>query len=308
MVNSKDLVAVSSRSFSKDPVLRQYIKNHFRHVKFNDKGVKLVDEELVDFLCGANRAIIGLEKIDKLLISKLPELKAICKMGTGIDKVDCDELNRRKIFFSATPGLNKRSVSELVLGLILTLLRQLKKVNTLVCQGIWSQPMGRLLSNKTVGIIGYGDIGQDLSKLLSVFDCKCLVYDVRVIKPLVASVKQVNLDILLSYSDIVTLHIPLLPENFHFIGHDEFLKMKKGSVLINTARGGLVDEHELYLALKNGLLASAAVDVAENEPFVSEKLLMLDNVFVTSHIGGSTREVIQSMGKKAVDVLIGIDI
>ncbi|HLB43374.1 MAG TPA: phosphoglycerate dehydrogenase [Gammaproteobacteria bacterium] len=302
-MNSQELVVVTSRSFSKHPILRRRLQEKFSQVRFNEKGIELTGKLLIDFLQGARRAIIGLEIINEEILSYLPNLKVICKMGTGIDKIDIQALQRRQIAFTHTPGINHRSVSELVLGMIFVLMRHLPQVNTSICQGKWLQPKGRLLSEKTVGIIGFGSVGRDLSKLLSIFNCKCLIYDVQQHHELMPHVLQVNLNTLLVESDIISIHIPLLPENFHFIGSNEFTKMKKGSIFINTARGGLVDEQSLYEALVSDHLSAAALDVFENEPIISKNLLSLENFFATSHIGGSTDEAIEAMGMMAINNL-----
>lgn len=307
-MNNSELVAVTSRSFSKHPILRERLQERFSQVKFNEEGIKLAGKSLIDFLNGAKRVIIGLEIIDENVLSCLPDLKAICKMGTGVDKIDLEALKRRQIAFTHTPGVNKRSVSELVLGLVFTLFRHLPKVNAVINQGGWQQPKGRLLSNKTIGIIGFGAIGQDLAKLLSVFDCRCLVFDMQKCDYLMPHVLQVDLETLLKESDIISLHIPLAKENYYFFGNKEFTKMKKGSVLINTARGGLINEEALYGALSNGHLSAAALDVFEHEPKVPEKLLALENFFATSHIAGSTEEAIEAMGIMAIDNLERLEI
>ena len=250
-MNNTELVAVTSRSFSKSLTLRQRLQARFSQVKFNEEGVKLTGQALINFLSNARRAIIGLEIIDDSLLNALPNLRAICKMGTGIDKIDLEALKRHHIIFSHTPGVNKRSVSELVLGLIFTLLRHLPTVYSAINQGIWQQPKGRLLSQKTVGIIGFGAVGQDLAKLLSVFDCRCLIVDVQSCDKVTPLVSQVDLETALKESDIITLHMPLTLENYHFFDTEEFAKMKSGAILINTARGGLVNENALYHALNN---------------------------------------------------------
>ena len=298
-----ELVAVTSRSFSRNPILRQRLLANFPQVRFNEEGIKLTEEYLVRFLTGAKYAIIGLEIINDSLLNELPDLKAICKMGAGIDKIDLEALKRRQIIFSSTPGANKRSVSELVLGLIFALLRHLLSIHAIVSQGGWQQPEGQLLSNKTVGIIGFGAVGQDLARLLSVFGCQCLIYDIQNYNNLMPNVVQVDLDTLLYRSDIISLHVPLLPENYHLLGVNEFAKMKKGAILINTARGGLVDEDVLYDFLQSGYLFAAALDVFEDEPNVPNRLLKLTNFFATSHIGGSTKEAIEAMGMMVIDSL-----
>ncbi len=302
-MHKQELVAVTSRSFSKHPVLRQQLQQQFSQVKFNEEGTSLTGKPLIDFLQGAKRAIIGLEIINDEVLNELPDLKIICKMGTGIDKIDIHALKRRQIAFAHTPGVNQRSVSELVLGMILTLLRYLPKVNAAIHQGDWYQPKGRLLSNKIVGIIGFGAVGQDLARVLTIFNCQCLIYDVQSHSKLMPHILQVDVERLLRESDIVSIHIPFLPENFHFMGINELTKMKRGALLINTARGGLVDEQALYEVLVSGYLSGAAFDVFENEPEVPKNLLMLKNFFATSHIGGSTDEAIEAMGMMAIEHL-----
>ena len=297
---TRELVAVTSRSFSRSKSLRQCLQARYAQVRFNDEGLKLKDESLVRFLSGAKRAIIGLETIDEDLLDQLPDLQVICKMGTGTDKVNLDAIKKRNIIFSHTPGVNKRSVSELVFGLIFMLLRRLPVVQTLVKQGCWEQPTGQLLSTKTVGVIGYGAIGQDLVALLCAFGCNCLIFDVQYHDVLIPQVLQVDLDTLLAQADIISLHIPLLSENYHFFDENKLFKMKKGAILINTARGGLVDEIALHKALVSGQLFAAAMDVFEYEPEVPKNLLKLNNFIATSHIGGSTEEAIEAMGRLAI--------
>lgn len=305
---SSELVAVTSRSFSKNSKLCELLRARFSNVKFNEKGEKLTGDALIDFLNGAKRAIIGLEMINDELLQRIPTLKAICKMGTGIDKIDFTAIEKHNIQFTHTPAVNKRSVSELVLALIFTLIRKLPLVNNLIQQKQWQQPTGNLLSNKTIGIIGFGAIGQDLAKLLSVFDCKCVVYDVRQYENLPVHVSQVRLEELLKIADIITLHIPFNPENRYFLDVYEFSQMKQNAILINTARGGLINEETLYDALTKGHLAAAAMDVFENEPHIPEKLLKLENFYATSHIAGSTEEAIEAMGLLAIENLAKIKI
>lgn len=302
-MHAHELVAVTSRSFSKHPILRTKLQKIFPAVKFNEGGLQFVGQSLVDFLKGATHAIIGLERIEGEMLYHLPDLKVICKMGTGIDKIDLNSLKERRISFFHTPGANKRSVSELVLGLIFTLYRHLSQVNERVHHGVWSQPKGQLLSNKTVGIVGFGAVGQDLLLLLRAFNCRCLIFDIIEHPVMMQGASQVSLENLLTQSDIISLHIPLTPQSRYFLDTDEFAKMKKNAVLINTARGGLVNEKALYNVLKNRWLAAAALDVFEEEPRVSKELLSLDNFFATSHIAGSTEEAIEAMGSMIIDYL-----
>ncbi len=303
-MNNQQLVAVSSRSFSKHPILREKLRSHFSAVKFNESGEKLEGTALIEFMRGASHAIIGLELIDHAFLSALPNLQIICKMGTGTDKVDSKALREHDVEFFHTPNVNKRSVSELVLALIFTLYRYLPQVNKAVHQGHWLQLKGNLLTGKVIGIIGYGAIGRDLSELLAAFQCKCLIYDLYQQNDLLSHVQQVDLHYLLSMADIISLHIPYTKENKHLINRDKIASIKSEAILINTARGGLIDEKALYVALKDKRIRAAALDVFEMEPLLSSELLKLDNFFATSHIGGSTEEAILSMGLKAIENLV----
>src|SRR3990167_2628950 len=303
MSEKTGLVAVTSRSFSTHPLLRQQLQKEYINVKFNESNEQLTGEKLVNFLQGAEKAIIGLELIDEILLAKLPDLKVICKMGTGIDKIDFKALNQYNVAFTHTPGVNKRSVSELVLALVFTLLRHLPAINANVKKDKWRQLRGTTLTGKVVGIIGFGAIGRDLAELLKGFNCQCLIYDVIEHNNLPSHVTQINLEKLLMNSDIVTLHVPLTLNNYHFIDKPQLSKMKKGSILINTARGGLINEEALYEFLQHNYLQAAALDVFETEPKVPLKLLQLDNFFATSHIAGSTEEAILAMGLQAIEGL-----
>ena len=200
-------------------------------------------------------------------------------MGTGTDKIDFNAIKQHQVAFSATPGLNKRSVSELVLGLIFTVIRNLSSAAEKIKRGVWQQPTGILLTNKIIGIVGYGAVGQDLAKILRVFGCRCLVYDINTPKKVMSHVTLTSLEYLLQKSDIVSLHVPLSSNTYHLIGRKELQSMQPGSVLINTARGGLIDENALYVALYEKHIFAAALDVFETEPDVPKKLLSLDNFF-----------------------------
>lgn len=298
-------VAVTSRSFSKDPVLRAELQQQYANVRFNDAGERLYKNDLVNFLLGARRAIIGLETIDSELLLQLPELKTLVKMGTGIDKIDRKALSKHQIAFANTPGVNKRSVAELVLAHALTLLRHLSKSQQTVLQGGWQQLRGSLLTEKCVGVIGFGAIGQEVVRLLKVFNCRCLVYDTRpfVLNAEFSHVVPVTLDVLLREADIVTLHIPLTQQTRNFISAERLALMKTTALLINTARGGLVDEEALRKTLQSGHIAGAGFDVFAQEPPTDKALLNLPNFFATAHIGGSTDAAILAMGRKAIQCL-----
>ena len=201
--------------------------------------------------------------------------------------------------------MNRRSVSELTIAFAISLLRHLPQANNEVRSGVWRQHVGRQLSNCTVGIVGCGHIGKDLVKLLQPFGCKILIHDLQEYPEFYADYQLVAVELnqLLSQSDIVTLHVPLDDSTQGLISAERIATMKSTAILINAARGGLVDEKALKSALLTNKLAAAAFDVFSNEPPEDAELLNLPNFLATPHIGGSAEEAILAMGMSAIDGL-----
>ena len=299
-------VAVCSRSFSSNKNLIDILKSNTKFVKLNDKSLKLDNETLVEFIDDCDAAIIGIEKITEDIIKKLPNLKLISKYGVGIDNIDLKALETRNVHFEYTKGTNKRSVSELVLNFALTMLRETHHLNRAVTNGEWKQNKGNELSGSVFGIVGYGNIGQDLVTLLEPFNCKILIFDHIYPKQIKLNnnLEKTSLEKLFIEADIISLHIPLNEENQNLIDEKYLKLMKKNSILINTSRGGIVDESELYKVLKSKSIASAAFDVLAVEPPNKNRLINLKNFFITPHIGSSTNQSIDKMGLAAVEGII----
>ena len=301
----KNQVAVTSRSFSKHSVLRQELLKKYPDAKFNDEGLSLSGDSLVAYLSGYDKAITALEKIDNAILSKLPELKVLSKYGVGVDMIDFKALKEYGIKFGWEGGVNKRSVSELVVSFAISLLHRVIFANMEVKRGKWYQVKGRQLSEHTVGVIGCGHIGKDTIKLLKPFGCKILSADILDFPGFYKeyNVEPVGIEELLSRSDVVTLHLPLDDSTKNIINKERLDLMKEDAILINLARGGLVDEKALKVRLKNGKLGGAALDVFAIEPPTDPEFSSLDNVLITPHIGGSTEEAILAMGMAAIDGL-----
>tara|TARA_A100001011_G_scaffold331900_1_gene358635 strand:+ start:2877 stop:3806 length:930 start_codon:yes stop_codon:yes gene_type:complete len=300
MKNKVDKIAVCSRSFSKNLLLRNALKKKYSHVKFNDEGKSLYGKNLIKFLDDCNKCIVGLEKIDKKILISLPKLKKISKYGVGIDHIDTTSAKQlgKKVSFKA--GVNRRSISELSLALIILLLRDLKKINNDLNNGKWASSIGLELTNKTVGIIGFGNIGQDLAKILKPFNCKIIYFDkVRVI-PNNKYIQKVSLRDIAKRSDVISIHLPLNKKTYNSIDKKFLNLMKSEAILINTSRGGIVNETDLYNILKNRGILAAASDVFLNEPVKKNKLLKLNNFFGLSHVGSMTKEAILRMGYAAI--------
>lgn len=293
-------VAVTSRSFSRNEVLRAETLERYSQVTFNDEGLSLDGDSLVEFLVGHPLAITALEKIDEDVLSRLPDLKAISKVGVGIDMLDLDAMERHGVKLAWSRGTNARSVSELTIALMLALLRHLPTVTGLVRDGEWRQVQGRTLTGQTVGIVGFGHVGRDLAGLLGAFSCRVLAYDIAPLDDLPAHAEQASLESLLAESEIVSLHTVLNDDTRNLIDRERIAAMREGALLINTSRGGLVDEEALYDALTSGHLGGTALDVFSTEPPLDSPLLDLDQVIATPHVGGSTKEAVLAMGRAAI--------
>lgn len=306
-MDSETRVAVCSRSFSHNPILRAELLARYRHVTFNDAGLQLKGDNLVEFLKGHDKAITALEAIDEYVLARLPELKAIGKYGVGLDMIDMAAMRAHGKRLGWTGGVNRRSVSELVIAFAISMLRHVPAANHEVISGTWRQHVGGYLSGRTVGIIGCGHVGKDLVQMLQPFGCPILVNDIRDYPDFYEAhgIKPMALEELLAQSDLVTLHVPLDESTRGMLDVRRLTLMKPTAVLLNTARGGLIDEAALKHMLQEKRLAAAAFDVFAVEPPVDMELLLLPNFLATPHIGGSAEEAILAMGRAAID---GLDI
>lgn len=301
-MNTTDKVAVCSRSFSKNAVLRSELLERYQKVTFNDAGHQLDGETLVAFLEGHSKAITALERIDESLLSQLPDLKVIGKYGVGLDMIDMAAMRRHGKSLGWTGGVNRRSVSELVIAFAVTMLRHVLPAQREVLSGTWRQHVGGLLSGRTVGIIGCGFIGKDLVQLLQPWGCTVLAHDILDFPEFYEqfNVRSVSLEELLQRSDVVTLHVPLDDTTRNMLDATRLGLMKPSAILINAARGGLVDEGALKAMLVEKRVAAAAFDVFAVEPPKDTELLNLPHFLVTPHIGGSAAEANLAMGRAAI--------
>ena len=300
-MNKKDVVAVTSRSFSKNKTLVDELRKRYKKVILNTAGKTLTGDFLIDFLRDANKVIVGLEKLDSSALDKLPNLKVISKYGVGLNNIDLDQINKRNIRLGFSPGVNKIPVAELSILLILMSLRRVHSSMSDIKNGIWSQERGQELSNKTVGILGFGNIGNLLADFLNPYGCKILGFDINEIER--KEVKQCSIEEIFIDADIVSIHLPLTNSLKGLVDKKLFQVSKKNLKLINTSRGGLVNEEHLYNFLIMNEKAFAAFDVFELEPAFDSPLLDLKNFFATSHLGSMTEEGVIAMGLAAIEGL-----
>lgn len=298
------------------------ITNHYNEVPLSilqeaiPKGFKLISlnkatkEELLEKAGEADYFLVsGRLSIDKEVIENATRLKMIQRTGVGADMFDLDVLKEKGIPVYVNMGVNSQSVAEHAMMLILSVLRRLPIVNANVKNGIWLKQDTGVQSNelcgKTVGIIGIGNIGRTVVKMLHGFDVNIMYYDIYRLneeREKALDIVYAPLTELLQKADIISLHCPLTPETKHIINADSISLMKKGAVIINTARGGLIDETALISALESGHIKAAGLDVFEKEPpEKTNPLLSFNNVTVSPHVGGLTYEAFKSMMVEAMN-------
>ena len=296
-------IIVTTSSFAKnDCGLLDMSAGQELHIVLNPFARKLTESEVSELieLHQPVGMIAGVEPLTRKVLEKAKNLKVISRAGIGMDSVDLQSAKDLGIVVTNTPDAPTIPVAELTLGMILSLLRRIHVSDASLRHGEWIRPMGNLLHGKTVGLIGCGRIGSYLAGLLSSFGCIILGYDPFINKS--DKFSLVGLGKILSDTDIISLHIPYNQENHHFINAERIQNMKKGSLLINAARGGLIDEDALYNALSSGHLGGAAMDCFEEEPYTG-KLKELDSVLLTAHIGSYAQEGRVMMERQAVENL-----
>lgn len=254
-------------------------------------------------------------KITKDLIELASKCKVIARVGVGLDNIDTDAAKSKNIrVINAVEGA-MNAVAELVLGLMLSMAREIPRADREIRNGNWikKELMGSELAGKYLGIVGLGNIGKRLARLARSLNMNIIGFDVVPIDPEFVSevgLIKTDLDTLLQSADYVSLHVPLLDSTKHMINAEKLSKMKKTARIINTSRGGTIDEEALYAAIKAGALGGAALDVFEVEPAIGSKLATLPNVILTPHIGAQTREA-QSLAanviaEKIIQILRGV--
>jgi D-3-phosphoglycerate dehydrogenase len=255
--------------------------------RINPLGRRLKEEELAEMVGDAEVLIAGTELISERVISRAARLKLISRVGIGLDSVDLLAAEKRGIKVAYTPDAPAPAVAELAFGLMLSLLRSVHVANLQLHKGQWQRHMGRRLSEVTVGVIGTGRVGARVLRRIPAFGTpRVLVNDLRPDPKLVPELKLewVDKEEIYRHADIISLHLPLTVLTRNMIGREQLLQMKADALLINTSRGGIVNERELVEVLNSGHLGGAAVDVFEHEPYSGE-LAGIERCLLTAHMG-----------------------
>jgi len=297
-------IAVTSPSFSANPILRKELERYFPQVRYNEIGKNIDSVSLPAFIDDAQGVILGLEKADSGLFGHCKKLKVISKYGVGLNNIDLIAAQDAGIIVSFTPGVNRRSVAELVIASMIGISRNVFNSIWSVKKGHWIKDGGFEITGKNIGIIGFGNIGMDLARLLKSFNVKIYANDIVDFTENTTeySVQKVDLERLLESSDIVSLHVPYTVDTHHLISKAEFDLMRNGSIIINTSRGGIIDEMALLNAMSSKDIR-AALDVFEVEPQLDTSLINHPNIFPTPHIGGNSREAVMAMGRASIENL-----
>ncbi len=298
-------VVATARSFCSTPgAHHDYLRDHGCEVALRAAAHPLSADELRALVAGVDGLILGLDRCDASVIAAADALKVISRYGVGVDEVDLAAASRRGIAVTTTPGANSAAVAELTIGLMFALARHIPQVAAAARRGEWLRPMGWELSGKTLGVIGLGAIGREVVRRAAGLGMHIIGYDP--IAGEIAGVGRVRLPDLLRQADVVTLHVPLTTETTNLIDADAIGLMRDSAALINTARGGLVDEEALYQALASGKLIGAAMDAFRQEPPAGSPLLQLDNFIAMPHLGATTRETTLKMSLMAAQNCVSV--
>jgi D-3-phosphoglycerate dehydrogenase len=307
-------VLITPTSFLKNPEAKAMVEAFADEIVYNPQTRPLEAEEILALLDGVDGYIAGLDYITADVIRRAPaSLKVISRYGAGVDRVDLEAAKERGITVTNTPGTNAVAVCELAFGLMLSLARSIPRLDSVVKKGEWPRNDGTELAGKTLGIVGFGAIGKNLATRARAFGMRVVAFDPYFDQAFASlhGVEQKTLDETIELADFLSLHVPLTKETKYMIDEQAIARMKKGAFIINTARGGLVNEAAAASALKSGQLGGIGLDAYEVEPVTDSPLLGLDHVVMTPHTGAHTNEAIAGMGIMAaqnmIDVLSGKD-
>jgi D-3-phosphoglycerate dehydrogenase len=313
---SKRIVVVTQRFF--DEVTTAYLQDNDCNVVVAELPPGKADgdaspDTLRQWLTGASGWIVGHARVTQELLENLPDLQIISRRGVGYERVDVDAVRALGKVATIAAGGNDATVADQAIGMMLALGRRFREGQENLNRGSFAIPLGTDLYRKTVGIVGLGRIGRSVARRLAGFECRILVHEPHRDPNLnsVVGLEYVDLPTVLANSDYLTLHAPLTPETRFLIREQTIATMKPSAFIINTARGGLIEDRELFAALKQGRLAGAGLDVfmSESDPTyrdVTQGLVALPNVVAAPHAGASTREGLDRTNRVAAECVVAV--
>lgn len=299
---SKLVISTSSFDVDNNPPLQRLLKAGMQIVS-NSHGRKLTEEEISGLLGSDTVGMIaGIEPLTENVFASASSLRVVARCGAGLDSVDLAAAQRRNIAVSNTPEAPSQAVAELTLGLMLAALRRICQTDRQLRAGEWPRMQGQLLAAQVVGIVGLGHIGRRVARLCQAFGAEVVAHDPYITQS-ADGITLLPLEKLLAQANVISLHLPYGSGTHHLLNAAAFARMQPGAIVINAARGGLIDEAALGEALASGKLAMAALDVFEQEPYCGP-LLKCDNIILTSHVGSLARESRQRMEIEAAENLL----
>ncbi len=298
------MIAVSSLSFCRHPILREEMARFFPLTRFHEEDQALRPHEIASFFTDALIAVVGTEKISRDVLLANPQLKVIVKYGVGLDNLDLQAMQELGVELKQAPGVNRQSVAELSLALLLMLAHRIHELSRILQNGGWLREGGVNLQKKTIGILGFGHVGSTLASLLMPFGCNVLACDILDKSSLCQQLKakQVELPELLAQADFISLHLPLDMHTRGMFDQKLFEQIQEGACLVNTARAEILQK-DAFLEALDQRLGAAALDVFWEEPLKDEHLLRHPKLILTPHIGGATNESRLAMGRAAIQTV-----
>tara|TARA_R110000772_G_scaffold20466_1_gene56647 strand:+ start:10086 stop:11012 length:927 start_codon:yes stop_codon:yes gene_type:complete len=300
-------IIVTTYPFNEDNENFNKLRKMGYDIQFNLYKRKMTPSEVLMVMELENPDIIiaGTEKYDVNLLDACEDLRMISRVGIGMDSVDLIETSKRNITVSNTPDAPTNAVAELTICQMINCLRRVEQISQdLKKKSGWNRYIGRDIQNSSIGIIGCGRIGRSVIEKLKGFSPKLIyIHDIDINETFIDGTLVSNKEEILIDCDIISLHIPFDSSTENYITEKEFGMMKKDAVLINTSRGGIVNENNLYNWLYNNELASSAIDVFENEPYKGE-LKSLDNISLTPHLGSCTIQSREDMENESIKNVI----
>ncbi|MEX1307919.1 MAG: phosphoglycerate dehydrogenase [Eubacteriales bacterium] len=305
----KILITPTSFLSKENTAARKLIEAFADEVVYNPLKRPLNPEEILPLLEGVDGYIAGLDYITSDVVKHAPAvLKAISRYGAGVDRVDIDAAKKKGISVTNTPGINATAVCELAFGMMLSLARSIPELDSAVKHGEWPRKKGIELKGKTLGIIGFGAIGKKLAVRAKAFEMDVIAYDPYFDADFAQKeqIKQGNLDNIIADADFISLHVPLTDETKYLINAERIEQMKAGAFIINTARGGLIDEAAVAKAIESGKIGGVGLDAFDVEPVTDSPLMGVPQAIMTPHAGAHTSEAVSAMGMMAVQNLIEV--
>jgi len=309
MSDQKILVTPTSFGPSAQMAPKDKLLSFTNNIVYNPHQRPLTEDELIPLLEGCSGYLAGLDFITEKVLESTKTLRVISRYGIGCDRVDLEAARKHGITVTNTPGANADAVADLTLGLMLAVARGIPLLDKTTKQGDWLRRTGIELGGKTLGLVGFGMIGKKVAKRAAGFGMTVIAYDPFIDKEYAGSnnVLPVVFDRVITDSDFLSLHLPYSEKTKNIISRDAIDQMKRGAVIINTSRGGLIDEEALLDALKNEKLSGAGLDAyAKEPPDTGYPLFDLPNVVTTPHTAAHTKEATLNMAAMAVDNLISV--